>query len=40
MATVLEMFNALRFGGRAINIGGVAAHIALERFPLMSLQKS
>jgi len=39
-ATVLDSFNALRRGGKAINIGGVAEPIPLEPFPLMCLQKS
>ena len=39
-ATVLDSFNALRRGGKAINIGGVADPIPLEPFPLMCLQKS
>lgn len=38
--TVLDSFNALRRGGRAVNIGGVADPIPLEPFPLMCLQKS
>jgi alcohol dehydrogenase len=40
VATVLDSFNALRRGGKAINIGGVADPIPLEPFPLMCLQKS
>ena len=40
VSTVLDSFNALRRGGKAINIGGVADPIALEPFPLMCLQKS
>lgn len=40
VATVLDAFNALKRGGRAINIGGVADPIPLEPFPLMALQKS
>jgi D-arabinose 1-dehydrogenase-like Zn-dependent alcohol dehydrogenase len=40
VATVLDAFNALRRGGKAINIGGVADPIPLEPFPLMCLQKS
>jgi len=39
-STVLDAFNALRRGGKAINIGGVAEPIPLEPFPLMCLQKS
>ncbi|WP_309625852.1 alcohol dehydrogenase catalytic domain-containing protein [Methylibium sp.] len=40
VSTVLDSFNALRRGGKAINIGGVADPIPLEPFPLMCLQKS
>ena len=40
VATVLDSFNALRRGGKAINIGGVADPIPLEPFSLMCLQKS
>ena len=40
VSTVLDSFNALRRGGKAINIGGVAEPIPLEPFPLMCLQKS
>lgn len=40
VATVLDAFNALRRGGKAINIGGVADPIPLEPFPLMCMQKS
>lgn len=40
VSTVLDAFNALKRGGRAINIGGVADPIPLEPFPLMALQKS
>ena len=40
VATVLDSFNALRRGGKAINVGGVADPIPLEPFPLMCLQKS
>ena len=40
VSTVLDSFNALKRGGRAINIGGVADPIPLEPFPLMALQKS
>lgn len=40
VSTVLDAFNALRRGGKAINIGGVADPIPLEPFPLMCLQKS
>jgi D-arabinose 1-dehydrogenase-like Zn-dependent alcohol dehydrogenase len=40
VSTVLDSFNALRRGGRAINIGGVSDPIPLEPFPLMCLQKS
>lgn len=40
VATVLDGFNALRRGGKAINIGGVADPIPLDPFPLMALQKS
>lgn len=40
VATVLDSFNALKRGGRAINIGGVSDPIPLEPFPLMALQKS
>ncbi|RYE52956.1 MAG: alcohol dehydrogenase, partial [Hyphomicrobiales bacterium] len=40
VASVLDSFNALRRGGKAINIGGVADPIPLEPFPLMCLQKS
>src|SRR5258706_9108964 len=40
VATVLDSFNALRRGGKAINIGGVADPIPLELFQLMCLQKS
>lgn len=39
-ATVLDAFNGLRRGGKAVNIGGVAEPIPLEPFPLMCLQKS
>lgn len=39
-STVLDSFNALRRGGKAINIGGVAEPIPLEPFPLMCMQKS
>ncbi len=37
---VLDAFNGLRRGGKAVNIGGVADPIALDPFPLMALQKS
>ena len=37
---MLDSFNALRRGGKAINVGGVADPIPLEPFPLMCLQKS
>jgi threonine dehydrogenase-like Zn-dependent dehydrogenase len=40
VSTVLDSFNALRRGGKAVNIGGVADPIPLEPFPLMCLQKS
>jgi D-arabinose 1-dehydrogenase-like Zn-dependent alcohol dehydrogenase len=40
VATVIDSFNALRRGGKAVNIGGVADPIPLEPFPLMCLQKS
>lgn len=40
VSAVLDAFNALRRGGKAINIGGVADPIPLEPFPLMCLQKS
>lgn len=40
VATVLDSFNALRRGGKAINIGGVADPIPLDPFPLMCMQKS
>ena len=40
VSSVLDSFNALRRGGKAINIGGVADPIPLEPFPLMCLQKS
>jgi len=40
VSTVLDSFNGLRRGGKAINIGGVADPIPLEPFPLMALQKS
>ena len=40
VSSVLDAFNALRRGGKAINIGGVADPIPLEPFPLMCLQKS
>jgi D-arabinose 1-dehydrogenase-like Zn-dependent alcohol dehydrogenase len=40
VATVLDSFNGLRRGGKAVNIGGVADPIPLEPFPLMCLQKS
>jgi D-arabinose 1-dehydrogenase-like Zn-dependent alcohol dehydrogenase len=40
VATVLDSFNGLRRGGRAVNIGGVAEPIPLEPFPLMCQQKS
>lgn len=40
VSSVLDSFNALRRGGKAINIGGVADPIPLEPFPLMALQKS
>jgi D-arabinose 1-dehydrogenase-like Zn-dependent alcohol dehydrogenase len=40
VSTVIDSFNALRRGGKAINIGGVADPIPLEPFPLMCLQKS
>jgi threonine dehydrogenase-like Zn-dependent dehydrogenase len=37
---VLDSFIALRRGGKAVNIGGVAEPIAIDPFPLMALQKS
>lgn len=40
VSSVLDSFNALRRGGKAINVGGVADPIPLEPFPLMCLQKS
>lgn len=40
VSSVLDAFNALRRGGKAINIGGVSDPIPLEPFPLMCLQKS
>lgn len=40
VSSVLDSFNALRRGGKAINIGGVADPVPLEPFPLMCLQKS
>lgn len=40
VANALDSFNALRRGGKAINIGGIADPIPLEPFPLMALQKS
>jgi D-arabinose 1-dehydrogenase-like Zn-dependent alcohol dehydrogenase len=40
MSTVLDAFNGLRRGGKAISIGGVADPIPLEPFPLMCQQKS
>ncbi|SEA86868.1 alcohol dehydrogenase catalytic domain-containing protein [Variovorax sp. YR216] len=40
VSNVIDSFNALRRGGKAINIGGVADPIPLEPFPLMCLQKS
>ena len=40
VAAVLDSFNALRRGGKAINIGGVVDPIALDPFPLMCMQKS
>ena len=40
VSTVLDSFNALRRGGKAVNIGGVADPIPLDPFPLMCLQKS
>jgi len=39
-ASVIDAFNALRRGGKAVNVGGVAEPIPLEPFPLMCLQKS
>lgn len=39
-AAVLDSFNALRRGGKAINVGGVAETLALEPIPLMVQQKS
>lgn len=40
VSTVLDSFNALKRGGKAINIGGVSDPIPLDPFPLMALQKS
>ena len=40
IATVVDSFDALRRGGSAINIGGIATAIPLEPFALMCLQKS
>ena len=39
-AAVMDSFNALRRGGKAINVGGVAETLALEPIPLMVQQKS
>ncbi len=38
--TVIDSFNALRIGGRAVNVGGVSDPIPLDPFPLMCRQKS
>ena len=38
--TVVDSINALRRGGRAVNVGGVANPIPIEPFPFMCLQKS
>lgn len=39
-SSVIDAFNALRRGGKAVNVGGVAEPIPLDPFPLMCLQKS
>lgn len=38
--TVVDSFNALKRGGKAVNVSGVADKIPLDPFPLMCLQKS
>ncbi|MFN3312609.1 MAG: alcohol dehydrogenase catalytic domain-containing protein [Hyphomonas sp.] len=38
--TVVDSINALRRGGKAVNVGGVANPIPIEPFPFMCLQKS
>jgi D-arabinose 1-dehydrogenase-like Zn-dependent alcohol dehydrogenase len=38
-ATVIDSLNALRRGGRAVNIGGVAETLPIDPIPLMVLQK-
>lgn len=38
--TVVDSFNALRRGGKAVNVSGVSDKIPLDPFPLMCLQKS
>jgi alcohol dehydrogenase len=37
---VVDSLNALRRGGKAVNVSGVSAPIPVEPFPLMCLQKS
>jgi threonine dehydrogenase-like Zn-dependent dehydrogenase len=39
-ATVIDSLNALRRGGKAVNIGGVAETLPLEPVPMMVMQKS